>query len=292
MTKLGKKILVNFIIMTLGAFVYAFGVSVFLEPHNFAPGGVTGIAIIISHFTSLDAGLLVLILNIPLIIAGLIRFGREFLFSTVYSTVLSGVLISAITRFINHYSFTPPQDFLLCAITGGVIMGVGLGIIFRQGGTTGGIDIVVKFLRQKYRHLKSGVLFIILDSVVVTASAIVYKSLEMGLYAGIAVFVASIAFNATLYGTDSARLVYIVSDNPEKISKRLLKDLDIGVTYIHGEGGYTHKAKRVILCAAKNRVFPLVKQIVREEDPAAFMIVSSANEIYGEGFKENSSTEL
>ena len=292
MTKFGTNILKNITFMTAGALVYAAGVSVFLDPHAFAPGGVTGIAIIIGHFTGWYTGLLVLAINIPLMIAGLIRFGKEFMLSTVWSTVVSSIFMSVITKLMKTFSYNPPEDLILCAITGGAIMGLGLGIIFRRGGTTGGSDIVVKFLRQKYRHLNSGILFVILDSVVVTASAIVYKSLEMGLYAGVTVFVCSVAFNATLYGTDTARLMYIVSDYPEKIAKRLLKDLDIGVTYIQGEGGYSKKAKRVILCATKIRVFPLVKEIVREEDPNAFMIVSSANEIYGEGFKENSETEI
>lgn len=278
--------------MTAGALVYAVGVSMFLDPHDLAPGGVTGIAVIINHFTGWYTGLMVLVMNIPLMIAGLMRFGREFLVSTVWATVMSSVFMAAITKLINVYSYRPMDDFLLCAITGGALMGIGLGIVFRQGGTTGGSDIIVKFLRQKYRHIKSGVLFILLDSVVVTVSAVVYKSLELGLYAGIAVFVCSVAFNSTLYGTDTARLVYIMSEKPEKITKRLLSDLDIGVTYVQGEGGYTNKEKRVILCASKKRVFPLVKQIVREEDPAAFMIVTSANEIYGEGFKLNNNTEL
>jgi uncharacterized membrane-anchored protein YitT (DUF2179 family) len=264
----------------------------FLDPHDLAPGGLTGIAVIINHFTGWYTGLMVLAMNIPLIIAGLIKFGKEFLLSTVWSTVMSSVFMSVITKLIKINSYKPMDDFLLCAITGGALMGIGLGIVFRQGGTTGGSDIIVKFMRQKYRHLKSGVLFICLDSVVVSASAIAYRNLELGLYAGVAVFICSIAFNAVLYGTDTARLVFIVSENPEKITKRLLCDLDIGVTYVQGVGGYTNKEKKVIMCASKKRMFPLVKQIVREEDPAAFMIVTSANEIYGEGFKLNSSTEL
>ncbi len=287
-----NKIIKKTAVMTLGALVYAFGVSMFLDPHDLAPGGLTGVAVIINHFTGWYTGLMVLVMNIPLVIAGLMRFGREFMISTVWATAMSGIFMSAITKLNAVFGYRPAEDLLLCAITGGALMGIGLGLVFRNGGTTGGSDIIVKFLRQKYRHLKSGALFIALDSVVVAASAIAYANLSLGLYAGVAVFVCSIAFNAALYGTDTARLVYIMSEKPDIITDRLLCELDIGVTYVQGEGGYTKKEKKVILCASKKRVFPRVKQIVREEDPGAFMIVTSANEIYGEGFKMNSGTEL
>jgi len=278
--------------MTAGAFVYAAGVAVFLDPHDLAPGGVTGIAVIINHFTGWYTGIMVLLMNIPLMIAGLIKFGKGFLVSTVWATVASGVFMSAITKITEVNGYLVSNDLLLCSISGGALMGFGLGMVFRQGGTTGGSDIAVKFLRQKYRHLKSGGLFIILDSVVVAAAGIAFRNLELGLYSGVAVFVCSLAFNAVLYGTDTARLVYIVSENPEKIARRLLVELDIGVTYVQGSGGYTNQEKLVIMCASKKRVFPQVKQIVREEDVRAFMIVTSANEIYGEGFKSNITSEL
>ncbi len=279
--------------MAAGAFIYAVGVAFFLNPHSIAPGGITGISVMINHFfPGINTGILVLIMNIPLMIAGLIRFGREFLVSTIWSTVLSSLMISGMEDVIRYFGLVLTQDKFLSAAAGGALMGIGMGIIFRLGGTTGGSDIIVKFLRQKYRHLKSGVLFMILDSAIVAAAAIVYKDVDMGLLAGVAIFVSSYVFNTILYGGDSARLTFIISDKPVQITERLLKELNIGATTIDGKGAFTGTEKLVIMCAAKNRVFPFVKQIVHEEDPRAFLIVSSANEIYGEGFKVYSSTEM
>ncbi|MBO4500731.1 MAG: YitT family protein [Clostridia bacterium] len=289
-----KRLALKLAIMTVGASVYAVGVAFFLNPHGIAPGGLTGISVMINYFNkNINTGILVLLMNIPLMIAGLWRFGKEFLVSTIWSTVISSVMISGLEDVIAHYEIAHLTDnMILTAVAGGALMGVGMGIIFRQGGTTGGSDIVVKFLRQKYRHLKSGVLFIIIDSSIVAASALVYKNIEMGLLAGVTVAVSSYVFNNVLYGGDSARLAYIISDKPEQIAERLLKDLSIGATMIEGKGAFTGSDKQVIMCAAKNRVFPEVKKVVHDEDPHAFLIVSSANEIYGEGFKVYSNTEM
>lgn len=288
-----KQLTKRLALMFVGAIIYAVGVAFFLNPHGIAPGGLTGVSVMINHFfPQINTGILVLLLNVPLMIAGLIRFGKDFLVSTIWSTVASSLLISGMEDIIRNYQLLLTQDKFLSALAGGALMGVGMGIIFRKGGTTGGSDIVVKFLRQKYRHLKTGVLFIIIDSTIVAASAVVYKDIDMGLLAGITVAVSSYVFNNVLYGGDSARLTFIISDRPEQIVSRLLDELSIGASYVNGSGAFTGTEKRIIMCAAKNRMFPLVKQIVHEEDPRAFLIVSSANEIYGEGFKVYSNTEV
>ena len=288
-----KQLSERLAIMLVGAFIYAIGVAFFLNPHGIAPGGLTGISVMINHFfPQINTGILVLLMNVPLMIAGLIRFGKDFLVSTIWSTVASSLLISGMEDIIAHYQLVLTQNMILSALAGGALMGAGMGMIFRRGGTTGGSDIVVKFLRQKYRHLKSGVLFIIIDSSIVAASAVVYRNIDMGLLAGVTVAVASYVFNTILYGSDSARLTFIISGRPEQIVSRLLEELNIGASYVNGQGAFTGADKRIIMCAAKNRMFPQVKQIVHEEDPRAFLIVSSANEIYGEGFKVYSNTEM
>ncbi|MBR5031642.1 MAG: YitT family protein, partial [Clostridia bacterium] len=204
-----KQLTKRLALMFVGAIIYAVGVAFFLNPHGIAPGGLTGVSVMINHFfPQINTGILVLLLNVPLMIAGLIRFGKDFLVSTIWSTVASSLLISGMEDIIRNYQLLLTQDKFLSALAGGALMGVGMGIIFRKGGTTGGSDIVVKFLRQKYRHLKTGVLFIIIDSTIVAASAVVYKDIDMGLLAGITVAVASYVFNNVLYGGDSARLTF------------------------------------------------------------------------------------
>lgn len=287
----GFILLKRMLFLALGAMIYASGVALFLDPHGIAPGGVTGIAVLLRHFTGWYTGFTSLAMNIPLLIAGLVRFGKDFLISTIFSTVVSSLTMSALAKLIAEAPHLVNDD-LLSSLVGSALMGVGMGIVFRHGGTTGGTDIVVKFLRQKYRSINSGSFFMIIDSAVVLATAVVYKNFEMGLYSGIAVVACSLVLNSVLYGTDTARLVYIITTKPDAIADRLLDDLSLGVTYIHGEGAFTREQKNVILCACRKQIFPQVKMVVRDEDPGAFMIVSSANEIYGEGFKKNSNIEI
>ena len=282
-----KEILLRYAAIIVGCLIYAAGIAIFLDPNGLAPGGVTGIAIMISYATRIPTGTLVLIINIPLLIIGAWKFGRNFLMYTAVSTVLSSLMInwlSAISLGIG--------DKLLSGIVGGTLMAVGMGIVFKCGGTTGGSDILVKLLRLKYRHLRTGTLFAITDTIIVAASALVFKNIENALYAGIALAVSSIVLDLVLYGPDEAKSVMIISDRAEDVAKRILEELDIGVTYLQGRGAYTGADKQVLLCAMRKALFPKVRQIVQQEDPAAFMIVSNATEIFGEGFKDHFTEEI
>lgn len=171
-------------------------------------------------------------------------------------------------------------------------MALSLGLIFKAGATSGGTDIIIKLLRIRIPHLKTGVLFLVTDATIVTASAVVLKDIDTALYAGLVVIVNSILFDVVLYGRDGAKMLFIVSDCPEAIVKRLLEDLDVGVTYLSGRGAYSEKEKDVVLCVMKKHLSPKAEEIIRQEDPKAFMIVASASEIYGEGYKNIFSEKL
>ena len=160
-----------------------------------------------------------------------------------------------------------------------------LGLVFKSGATTGGTDIVVKVLRLRFPHLKTGRLFMICDLVVVGLSAIVFKNVDSAFYAAISVMLMGVVFDMVLYGADGAKLLYIISDYWQEIGDRILQELDIGVTYLEGEGAYSKKTKRVIMCVVRKQLAPQIEEIVKEEDKDAFMIISSATEIYGEGYK-------
>lgn len=282
-----RGIALRYAAMIAGCFIYAAGIAIFLDPNGLAPGGVTGIAIMISYAANIPTGTLVLIINIPLLIIGARKFGRNFLMYTVVSTVISSLMINWLSGILLNI-----PDKLLSGIVGGVLMAVGMGIVFKCGGTTGGSDILVKLLRLKYRHLRTGTLFAITDTIIVAASALVFKNIENALYAGIALAVSSMVLDLVLYGPDEAKSVFIISDRAEDVAKRILEELDIGVTYLQGRGGYTGAEKQVLLCAMRKTLFPKVRQIVQQEDPAAFMIVSSATEIFGEGFKDHFTEEI
>lgn len=275
-----KKRIADYVLMTGACFLYAMGISLFLDPNSLAPGGVTGISIILNKIIPLNTGTLILLINIPILALGLWKFGIKFILSTGYCTVL----ISGMTSILE--TLEPlTEDKLLAALAGAGLLAVGMGGVFKAGATTGGIDIIIKILRLKFPYMKTGALFLISDVVVVVASALVFQDIDSAMYAGIAVFVTSFVLDLVLYGRDGAKLIYIISDDFHPITTRLLEELDIGVTYVSGQGAYSGKEKKVIMCVMRKQLAPRAEEIVKEEDPEAFMIVTSATEIYGEGYK-------
>ena len=270
----------DYLVITFASAVYAVAVSLFLDPNSLAPGGVTGIAIILNRLTGLETGTWVLFINIPIIALGTWKLGWRFILSTGYCTLISSLFINLLSPF-----GAVTEDLLLAAVAGGCLMAVGLGLVFKSGATTGGKDIIVKLLRIRFPQLKTGFLFFVTDAVIVAASGIVFKNVDVALYAGIVIAINSLLMDVVLYGRDGAKLVFIISDKHENITKRILEELDIGVTYISGSGAYSGKEKNVIMCVMKKQISPRAEAIVREEDPLAFMIVTSATEIFGEGYK-------
>ncbi len=282
-----KRGFFHYIVMTAGACLYAAGISLFLDPNNLAPGGVTGISVILNRITGVETGTLYFLCNIPIMLLGLWKFGWRFIISTAYAVMVTSFLANVLTAM-------PPvtNEPFLAAVAGSILTASGIGVIFKAGATTGGMDIIVKILRLKYRHMKTGSLFLLTDVCVVTASGFVFRDFNVMMYALITVVMTGRILDIVLYGADEAKLIYIISDFPKKIAGYLLEDLDIGVTYLEGVGGYSNRHKQVIMCVVKKQSAPRVEEIVKEEDPGAFMIITSANEIYGEGYKDIFSEKL
>ncbi|MBQ7700381.1 MAG: YitT family protein [Clostridia bacterium] len=284
-----KKWLLDYILITAGSLIYAVGISLFLDPNDLAPGGVSGIAIIISHFWQpVNVGIIIIILNVPIMIIGVIKFGFRFLLSSIYAVAVSSVAMEILSRTVGAVT----DDRLLAAVAGGALQAIGIGMVFRAGATTGGTDIIVRVLRLKFRYLKTGTLFMFIDGVIITVSGIVFKDLNVALYAALALTVYMAVFNAVLYGGDGARLVYIISPAKEKIAERILSELDAGATVLEGKGAYTGQKKEVLMVVLRMRSLPEARDIVREEDAKAFMIVSRATSVFGEGFKSHDEEDL
>lgn len=275
-----RRLLKDYLIITFAAFVYAVAISLFLDPNQLAPGGVTGIAILLSRYTKLETGTWVLLMNIPILLVGMRKFGLKFLLSTLYCTALVSFFINLLAPF-----GALTTDSLLASLAGGALIAVGIGLAFKVGATSGGMDIVVKLLRLKLPYLKTGTLFLALDACIVALSGVVFRNLDVALYAGLAVIVDSFLLDIVLYGRDEAKLLMIISDSHNAICNRLLRDLDIGATFLKGQGAYSGREKSVILCAVKKHFVYRAEEIIRQEDPSAFLIVTSATEIYGEGYK-------
>ena len=292
MKKTSKRILrtvLEWLAITAGCVLYSVGISFFLDPNGLAPGGVSGIAILIHSLTGFPTGIMILVINIPLMIAGRLVIGRGFLIKTVFSLVLSSVMIDVIPKL---WPVPITTESLLAALFGGLLMAVGMGIIFRCGGSTGGTDIVIRLIRKHFRSVKTGVVMLIVDSLIVAASAVVFKQIEIALYAGIALCVNSLVVDKILYDTGGGILLIIISRRPEAIADRLMNDIDAGVTITEGRGAYTGEDKNVILCVVKKQIFHKAKDLVKEEDPTSFMIVTNASEVFGEGYKPHGAEEL
>lgn len=279
-----KAMLIKIILITFGSFVYAMGISVFLDPNNLAPGGTTGIAIIINSLTGLKTGTLVLLINIPILIFGWWKFGMKFILSTIYVTLVSSGFMNFMYEHIILRYGVITDDLLLSGVAGGSLMAIGMAVTFRQGATTGGTDIIIRALRQRYKHVRSGTIFIITDAIIVSTSAVILKNVEIALYAAITIVISNYVLDLVLYGGDSAKLLYIISNSQEQIAKRIL-ELDIGITYLKAEGAYTKSDKKVIMCVCRKYNYTKVREIVKEEDIEAFFIVSGANEVFGDGYK-------
>ncbi len=282
----------NYGILTVGAFVYAFGIAVFLDPNHLAPGGVSGISIILNSFIPIGTGVWIFAINIPLMILGLIVFKFHFLMGTLYATALSSAIIEVIARAFSHLIPDMHDHLLIAAAAGGVMVAIGIGLVFRGGGSTGGFDIVVKLLRRKFRHLKTGILYLVLDVTVIAISAIAFHDVLVAMYAVVTVFTNSTVLDMVLYGKDNAKMVYIITDTPEAVADRLMKEVETGVTVLHGEGAYTKKNKKVLMCVLHDQQYPLLRDIVKQEDKHAFLIVTKATEIFGEGYKNHYAEEL
>lgn len=278
MRKMQKKVL-NYVWLTLASLVFAVAVSQFQDPNHLAPGGVGGLAIVLSAVTPIATGAWTFIINIPILLIGLYKFKWRFLCSTVYVVVTMSV-------FIDFFSCYPAltSDLVLAAVAGSVLSAISLGIIFKCGATSGGTDIIVKILRQRYPHLRTSTLFLITDMMIVALSAVVFRNFDSAMYSAIAVFVLSVVLDAVLYGRDETKLIVLISDKEEEIRQRILAE-DIGLTVLDGEGGFSNKHKKVILCAMQKHKYPRIEEIVKQIDPDAFLIVTSASEIYGEGYK-------
>lgn len=270
-----------YVILTAAAVIYAAAISLFLDPNNIAPGGVTGISILVNRFTGIPTGTLNMFINIPIVLLGLWKFGWRFICSTMYALAL-------ITVFINGFASrgAVTDDLLIASVIGGAMIGVALALVFKAGATTGGIDIIVKVVRTKRKHIKTNILFLVFDSMVILASWIVFQDMTVAFYAGIAVVTDSIVMDKILYGSDEAKLTYIISTNPAQMKQRIFDELDITATIITARGAYTNEPKELLMVVTRKQMYPKLEEIVKDEDTSAFMIVSSASEIFGEGYKD------
>ena len=250
-------------------------------PNAIVSGGLIGIAQIVNRLTGLPVGAFSIVLNVPLFIIAWKQFGLGFIISSFAGTVLYSVFIDA-AAMTNIVATTDP---MLASIIGGVIKGLGLGTIYYVGATTGGVDIVARFLRRRFPYINFGTLILLMDAVIIAAYAWIFKIYESAMYSLICMFVMSRAVDLVLYGLDNSNICYIVSEHTDDIvSEITLGQLHRGVTLLHAEGAYSHEEKQVIMCVIKRPQIAAIRRMVRAIDPKAFMVVTDAKNVFGKGF--------
>lgn len=273
----------DFIFWVIGSALYAVSVDCFTAPNNIAPGGVTGLSTLINYVTGFPIGVGIILINIPIFAVAFKIFGLKFIIRTVIGTALTSVFIDLGTAFSLLPQYT--GDRLLAALFGGAFSGLGLGLIFLRGATSGGTDILGRLLKLKFPHLSLGTLIMVMDFCVVLISGFVYKSIESMLYACIVFFVSSKAVDFVVYGAAKSKMLMIVTKHPETTPKRIIDELGRGVTVFPVQGAYTGEEKKMLMTVVRLHEVAKVTRIIRECDPEAFVIVTDASEVLGKGFK-------
>lgn len=276
---------VDIFLIIVGGIIYSAGLHCFSAPNEIAPGGVAGISTLINAATGgMNIGILYGIINIPLIIIGFIFLGKKMMIKTLLSV--------AVVTFATDYGLAGVPiyengDKMLAAICAGVLFGVGLGVVYVREGTTGGTDIINKIINKKFPHISVGAAMMGTDAVIIGASMLVFKSFEAGLYALIAIFISSKVLDMILYGSFEGKMMLIFSDKYGEISEYIMTNLDRGITWLNGTGAYSKQSKQVICCAVHKSEYAKVKRKVKEIDSKAFIIITNAGEVLGEGFHAN-----
>lgn len=277
-----KKQFVDILFYIIGSIVYAVAIAMFISPANISPGGFTGVALIINFLLGLPVGATMLLLNIPLIFISLKRFGWRFIVGTAIATPIMSLSIDIGERFIRAFY----GDIMLCAIFGGILSGVGLGLVLLRGATTGGMDIIGKLINDKYPHFSIGRIILLGDAVVIALSAVIYKNFSNALYSAVTVFISSVVVDKILSGADRGKLIYVVTDKAKEISRNIINEVGRGVTKIRATGAYSGEERQILMCAVRAHQVATVNSIVKAFDEKAFIIICDSGEIRGNGFKQ------
>ena len=268
-------------LIILGAATYAVGFQFFFYPNDIIAGGVTGISTIINLLTGAPVGVVSIIINIPLFAFAWKKFGTRFMLMSLVGMALTYIFVDLFALI----DFAATDDLFLAGTIGACLNGAGLGLVYRAGATTGGIDILAKILRRRYPYINFGTFVLVLDIAIIAVFAAIYREWEAAMYAVIAMFVVTRAIDVMLYGLDTSKVCYLISEEKStELERAITETMHRGVTRLHGEGGYTGAEREVLMCVIKKRQITDLRKIVRAVDPAAFFVVTDANDVFGNGF--------
>lgn len=278
-----KRWLLHYSLILVGSFILAAGFVLFITPYKIVPGGVYGISIVLHHLFGTPVGLVALAFDIPLTIIGIKVLGPRFGIKTVVGFVLTAVFVDTLTYF---YGTEPlvQDDPLLSSIFGGLLVGLGLGLIFKSRATSGGSDIIAMII-SKYTKLPVGQLMIAVDSAIVLVGLFAFQDWKIPLYSLIVIFITGKVIDIVLEGANYDKVLLIVSDKTHEIREKIINDLNRGGTLLHGEGLYSNLERNIVFTVVNRRETVMLQDYINKIDPNAFVTVINANEILGNGFK-------
>ena len=278
----------SYVVITLGSLLYALAYNIFYAPNLVAMGGLTGLGQVLNAvIPALPVGTTVFVMNVPLFFLGWKFIGGHLLVSSLYAMTFSSFAIDVLDMI---YQF-PPMDTMLAAIFGGALLGAGIGLVFSKGATTGGTDLIARLLKLKFAWLPMGTLVLIPDFIVIVLAALAFGKVESALYGLVSLFITTKVMDMVLYGLDSSKVAYIISDSCKEITAAVMA-MDRGATILHGEGAWSGDEKKVLMVAFKQKEIVPLKEKVNEIDPRAFLIVCDAHDVLGEGFRTYSKDDI
>lgn len=276
-----KHLWLDLLAIAAGCFLLACGLDVFVIPNNISPGGVSGLAAACSELIPVSVGTLALLINLPLLIAAWKVLGIQQLSRTLIATVLLSVLLDTLDILLPTYS----DNILLAAVLGGVLSGIGIGLLFLRGISTGGTDLLSILLVRAMPNLPIGTLLAAIDMLVVLIAVLIYHDIEVALYSMVTIFVCSKVIDSIMDGANYAKVIYIVTEKEQEITDILNTETPRGVTVLPGKGGYTGREKSVVITVTRQNLLAQTLALIKMTDPDSFAFVVNAAEVHGEGFR-------
>ena len=276
-----KGVVLDVVYSLLGSATVALAVAMFTVPNDIAPGGVSGLATALAYVSPVSVGVWTLLLNVPLLLTAWRLLGPRALAMTLLATVLLSVFIDLFAALLPGYT----NNVLLAAVAGGVLSGLGVGVLFLRGISTGGTDLAALLLKNPFPNLPNGIMLLVVDATVVAIAVLVFRDIEVALNSAITIYISSKVIDALAQGVDYAKVIYVVSERGEEISRVLNECTDRGTTLLNAQGGYTGKDKQLVVTVTRRNVLAQTLRLIRQTDPRAFVFVTDSTEVHGEGFK-------
>ena len=276
-----RDVLIDLVYTVVGTALVGFALSMFTVPNDIAPGGVSGLATALAYITPIRVSAWTLMMNIPLMIAAWRKLGPRAIFFTLIATLLLSFFIEIGERFLPKYS----SDTLVASLMGGVVSGLGMGMLFIRGISTGGTDLLALILKKLLPNLPTGTLLMFVDATVVVIATLIFRDFDVAIYSAITIYVCSKVIDTLTQGVDYAKVIYTVSSHGEEIARALNENTDRGSTLIPAFGGYTGESKQIVMTVTRRSVVAQTLRLIRQTDPKSFSFVMDSTEVHGEGFR-------